>query len=370
MNNEMPSISRPQVGFISRILGRNKTVILTLLAMFFLFSGAYALKMKVQGDKAKQIVGDIAVQNEIDPALFQAPDFGEGTEMEAEKAPEPPAADFRSTPPPPPPRDFKADDIFKPVDGAITNQLVAEINRASRDMLSVKVKGRQLTVSVPDPDWINSQDEWNEPQTKTSYPIDMSRVIPVTRNINAVLKNEINSELGGKVMAQIERDVYGGHGRFVLIPAGTEAVGSYSPADKVGQERLSIKWERLITPDGINIHVGNAFMADSMGRAGISGEVDERFWDRFGMPLLMTVFSSATAYAVPVQSEAEGAVVENFSKGSMSMAQSVLEQSLDMKPRIIIPHGARILISPVKDIWFPEAVDGNIAAVSTEEASQ
>jgi len=50
----------------------------------------------------------------------------------------------------------------------------------------------------------------------------------------AILQNEINSELGGKVVAQVEENVFGGHGRNILIPAGGKAIGRYKPLTKVG----------------------------------------------------------------------------------------------------------------------------------------
>ena len=69
---------------------------------------------------------------------------------------------------------------------------------------------------------------------KASYPVDMSRVVTVDKYMPAILQNEINSELGGKVVAQVEENVFGGHGRNILIPAGGKAIGRYKPLTKVG----------------------------------------------------------------------------------------------------------------------------------------
>lgn len=372
----LSSISRPRISFFDRLFGRNKALFLTAAAIFLLAGAAVATKQYVKTQRQKlPSIGQLAIQGEIDPSLYTVPEREEAQAPAQEpepSAPEPPAADFSNAPPPPPPPpiNLRADEIFAtpPVDPVKAK--IAAINAASRESLQVEVAGRQATVVDEPTEWINKQDRWNEKQTVSSYPVDMSRTIPVVRYIPAILVDEINSELGGKVRAQVERDVYGGHGRFVLIPAGTMAVGMYEPADKVGQERLEITWQRLITPEGINIHTTKAYMADAMGRSGIAGEVDSRFWDRFGMAMFTTVLTTASAYVLPVENEAQGAIVENLSKGGMSMSSSMLEQTLDMKPRIMVPHGARIMISPVTDIWFKEPTNDQIEVVPLEEVQQ
>jgi type IV secretory pathway VirB10-like protein len=48
-------------------------------------------------------------------------------------------------------------------------------------------------------------------------------------------------------------------------------------------------WSRIITPKGIVITI-NAELSDQMGRSGLAGEIDTKFWDKYGMTLLFSTF--------------------------------------------------------------------------------
>jgi len=228
------------------------------------------------------------------------------------------------------------------------------INQARRGTSQVMVSAAALGVKAAKTEYIMSQPDWkNEPKDITSYPVDMERVLTVDRFIPAILINEINSELDGKVVAQVESNVYGAHGRKILIPSGTRAIGRYRPIKKVGTERLTIFWQRLITPSGINIHTTDAEMTDQMGRSGITGAVDNRYWDRYGMALLVSAVGSAGAYAIPVKNNAQAVVIENFGRDQQTFAKKILDEHMEIRPKITIPAGTRILITASRDIWFP-----------------
>lgn len=207
------------------------------------------------------------------------------------------------------------------------------------------------------------QADWQEQKDWASYPVRLERTITVDRFLPAILINAINSELGGKVVAQIEENVFAAHGRKVLIPAGSKAIGRYKPLTKTGQERLTITWSRIITPDGINIHVPGSEMTDAMGRSGITGDIDKRYFERYGMALLVSILTSATSYAIPVQNQNEALVVQNFGNQQAQMAKAVLDDHLEIRPRVNIPAGSRILISPVRDIWFKPPSNNIVYAV-------
>ncbi len=205
--------------------------------------------------------------------------------------------------------------------------------------------------------------DWLEQKDWASYPVKLDRTLTVDRYLPAILINAINSELDGKVVAQIEENVFAAHGRKVLIPAGSKAIGRYNSLTKTGEERLTITWNRIITPEGINIHVQDAEMADAMGRSGIAGDIDKRYFEKYGMSLLVSILTSATSYAIPVENNAEQIVVQQFGNSQASIAKTILDDHIAIKPRITLPAGSRILISPSRDIWFKPPTDNIIYAV-------
>lgn len=218
----------------------------------------------------------------------------------------------------------------------------------------------------------NKKDEVKEigykaDNTKASYPVDFSRTLTADRNINAILINEINSALAGKVVAQIEDNIYATQGRNILIPAGSRAIGYYQSLEKVGDTRLQILWSRIITPKGVNIVI-NSELADQMGRSGLGGEVDTRFWDRYGLTLLISTINAVAQFAAKTSS-GQAVLYNTYGKDLSNISAKILEEQINIKPIITINAGTRILISPLQDIWFRD-VDGNIEVKAIKLAGE
>lgn len=328
--------------------------------------GSYAMYAKRHGDEAKPQT--IVTSSAVPDDYLLAP---QAPEPKPEPKPEPPPEPPKPKMVEAPPQKITAAQLFAAPPVAPVVQAppppdpVALFNDSRRGAVSTRVlkAGRIQDVA----EWVNRQEEWEEEEkTIASYPTDMSRVIPVNKYITAILKNAINSELDGKVVAVIEENIYCAHGRNICIPAGSEAVGRYKSLKKPGDERIQVAWERIITPEGINIHTGNAEMADAMGRSGLTGEVDNRFMDRYGMALLVSTLSAATAYAVPVQTQGQQITIQTYGSNLANLSSQILDKNMNLKPKVSIPAGQRILISPTKDIWFPKPERNDVEAVALE----
>ena len=187
--------------------------------------------------------------------------------------------------------------------------------------------------------------------TKASYPVDFSRTFTADRRISAILIEDIDSTLGGKVTAQIENNIYAAHGTNILIPIGSKAIGFYKPLERIGKSRLQIIWTRIITPLGVNIII-NAELSDAMGRSGLAGTIDSKFFDRYGLAILVSTVSAIAQASVNVNSQRQAVFVNTYGKELSNLSAKILEEQIDIKPSIKIPAGSRILISPTQDIWF------------------
>lgn len=204
--------------------------------------------------------------------------------------------------------------------------------------------------------YIKEQKDWTPPEQKiiASYPTNLERVFTVDRVIPALLYRQLDSEIGGEVTAQVEENVYSAHGRNVLISAGSKCIGSYKPVGQVGSERIAIAWHRIITPEGININIGNGEMQDAVGQTGITGNVNRRYTEKYGLSLLVSLVTAATTYAIPVENANQQVTVEAVGSESSSIAKTILDDHLQMKPIITVPAGARIYITARTDVWFKE----------------
>jgi type IV secretory pathway VirB10-like protein len=191
-----------------------------------------------------------------------------------------------------------------------------------------------------------------EPATIATYPVDLTRVITINKAISAVLYTEIKSHLASRtVTATVEQDIVGSHGRKVLIPAGSSIIGSYTPLSEIGSERIGVTWRRIITPRGINIKL-EAEISDAQGAAGVTGEIDRRFKDKYGEALLFSAINAMSQFAVPIDNVRARAAVDVTTREITNVTTELLRKSLSITPRVRIPAGSRITIRSLVDIWF------------------
>lgn len=207
------------------------------------------------------------------------------------------------------------------------------------------------------------------PSVTSSYPVDRCRIITSDRYIGATLQDSINSQVGGRVIAKVNRPVFGADCRDVLIPSGSSLVGDYQGLSRTGDSRLAITFRRIILPNGAHLVISEG-AADQMGRAGIPGEVDQKILETLGYALLYTIIPTSLAIASGLADD--GLTVANVGgvsvvrpdptaqalrQGSASLQQSLgqasgtlLQRSLNLSPVTTIAQGTEILVTPRTDL--------------------
>ena len=203
---------------------------------------------------------------------------------------------------------------------------------------------------------------------------DRARTIAQGKLLTAILETSINTEFPGAVRGIITRDVYGEAGKEVLIPKGSRLYGSYSSEVKRGQGRVNISWTRLIRPDGISLNIALS-AADQFGRAGIPGEIDNRYSSMVANSLLTSVLAVAgTAAAQEIMgggnsqtsttiNAAQGTTTTYGNAGNQALydvtktvidiVTGIIKNTIDLNPVIRIPQGARMTVIVNNDIVVP-----------------
>lgn len=188
-------------------------------------------------------------------------------------------------------------------------------------------------------------------------PAPRSPVIHEGWVVPARLDQLITSDIGGQVRALVTEDVYDSvTGRFLLIPAGSKAIGQYDNGVVFGQNRLAVVWTRLIFPDGSSLHI-DAPGTDGQGSVGLKDRVNNHWGKVLGAALLSTVFSVGVAMA----NDDEGSVLDRRSTADVArstaanevarVGSAVTGRALTIPPTIEVRPGYALQIRVNRD-WY------------------
>ncbi|WP_223427618.1 TrbI/VirB10 family protein [Tateyamaria pelophila] len=184
-----------------------------------------------------------------------------------------------------------------------------------------------------------------------------SRVIGAPSNtviqgtvIEATLTTGINSELSGTINSTVSHDIWSFDMHQVLIPRGSQMFGRYSNGVALGQRRVLVAWDRLVTPDGQVVDL-DAYGSDRLGRSGLTGKVNTRFGQRFGAAALISIFGALPAIAASrTEDDETQVVIENVGADAGDNASAVVEEYLRLAPIITVEHGDIIMVMVTNDL--------------------
>ena len=212
-------------------------------------------------------------------------------------------------------------------------------------------------------------------------------LVPQGFMIRGILETAISSDLPGNVRATTTEDVYSFDGRRVLIPKGTMLTGEYRSGLNRGQSRIFIVWTRMLRADGVSLMLGS-YGTDSLGRSGLTGEVDKHFLDKFGNAALLTItggvaqfvaqlgqnnqnqasnqsfaFDPTTGTLIPVVGgisqnqialNARSIGAQTMSQSIQKMAEEALNDEIHIPPTIYVDQGTRIIVFVKRDLDFSD----------------
>lgn len=188
-------------------------------------------------------------------------------------------------------------------------------------------------------------------QTSTNERVRAGRLanpsltVPQGTVIPAVLETALDSTRPGGVRALVQRDVRGFDGSRVLIPRGSRLYGEYDASLQAGQSRALVRWTRLLRPDGVTIALDSP-ASDPLGRAGIKGDVDSKFFQRFGGAILQSVLDIGVGIATR---EATDGVVVALPGSTQNID---VTQGDQVQRTLKVEHGTSVSVFVARDLDF------------------
>ena len=204
------------------------------------------------------------------------------------------------------------------------------------------------------------------------HPVASPYTVMAGSILPAVLISGINSDLPGRILAQVSQNVLdSATGRTVLIPQGSRLIGAYQNASSYGQQRVQIAWQRLIFPNTSSMNLPTMPGADQSGYAGISDQVDHHYLATFGTAAVMSLISAGQAvgqmaafggggtygpygYYQPNQWAMASQTAGSAASGQFgALGQQMMGQGLNRPPTIEIRPGYQFDVMITQDLVFP-----------------
>ena len=127
-------------------------------------------------------------------------------------------------------------------------------------------------------------------------------------------------------------------------------------SSQTGLRRLFVVWTRVRTLAGVEIDLQSPG-TDSLGTSGLPGFLEQRWTERIGAALLLSVMKNTIALAMSRDSTASSNTVvvqpgQNTVQAGQNIAEQVLRQTINVKPTLYINQGERIAIYVARDLDF------------------
>jgi type IV secretion system protein VirB10 len=191
---------------------------------------------------------------------------------------------------------------------------------------------------------------------QSPYELKRGSVIPAT------LITGINSDLPGRITAQVSQNVYdSASGYWLLIPQGTRLMGRYDSKVAFGQSRVLVVWTDIIFPNGSTLQIGGMAGTDAEGYGGFNDQVDNHYFKTFGSAVLLALIGTGVDMAIPEnstlanQTTASDAARRNFAETFGRVAERTISKNLDVQPTLEIRPGYQFDVLVDQDMAFPAA---------------
>ncbi|TCA32915.1 conjugal transfer protein TrbI [Rhizobium leguminosarum bv. viciae] len=185
------------------------------------------------------------------------------------------------------------------------------------------------------------------------YELKRGSVVPAT------LITGINSDLPGRITAQVSQNVYdSATGHRLLIPQGTKLFGRYDSKVSFGQSRVLVVWSDIIFPNGSTLQIGGMAGTDAEGYGGFRDKVNNHYLKTFGSAVMIALIGTGIDMAVPesstlaTQDTASDAARRNFAETFGRVADRTIQRNMDVQPTLQIRPGYKFNVLVDQDIVF------------------
>lgn len=192
------------------------------------------------------------------------------------------------------------------------------------------------------------------PRTSASTLVNRSITMPKGTSFTCALKTRIISATSGLVGCMVQRNVYGDDGRVLLVERGSHLDGEYRITSvKPGTVRIPVIWTRIRTPNGVTVDIDSPGTGP-LGESGVDGYVDNRWSERIGAAMLLSLIDDSVKMIIQSQASDGGdtLVLPSTTTSGSKLAEKVLDSTINIPPLIYRNQGDIVGINVARDVDF------------------
>jgi type IV secretion system protein VirB10 len=184
---------------------------------------------------------------------------------------------------------------------------------------------------------------------------DRSLTLPKGTAFTCALKTKEISATSGLVGCQVQRNVFGDNGRVLLIERGSHMDGEYRISSvRPGMVRIPVLWTRVRTPHGVTVDIESPGTGQ-LGESGVDGYVDNRWGERIGAAMLLSLIDDSVKLVIQNQSQdqqADTIVLPSTTNNTSKLAEKVLDSTINIPPLLYQNQGGIVGIYVARDVDF------------------
>lgn len=166
--------------------------------------------------------------------------------------------------------------------------------------------GQGPSPASAEPDALSRRLQADDQATAVAYRLpDRDRFLTEGTPLACIPDAPITSDVAGAFRCKVRGAVFASSGNVPLLDDGTWISGRVGEGLRRGQRRLFVTFTKIETPDGCMVRI-RAPGADALGQAGLDGEIDTKFFQRFGAYIGMAFLDAAMQAAVLAASNVAG----------------------------------------------------------------
>ena len=215
------------------------------------------------------------------------------------------------------------------------------------------------------------------PNAAASMFGNRSLTLPKGTAFACALKTKVISASSGLVGCQVQRNVFSDDGRVLLIERGSHLDGEYRIASvRPGTVRIPVLWTRIRTPLGVTVDIDSPGTGQ-LGESGIDGYVDNRWVERIGAAMLLSLIDDSVKLVIQNQanepgnsSQANTIVLPSTTSNTGKLAEKVLDTTINIPPLIYQNQGGIVGIYVARDVDFSSVYELKPEALTSRKGQR